>query len=51
MPKLCLSRLSVSEPFSWPRHADALAAEAAEAADDRRVLAELAVAGERREIR
>ena len=31
-------------------HADALAAEAAEAADDGRVLAELAVAGERREI-
>ena len=31
-------------------HADRLAAKAAEAADDRRVLAELPVAGERREI-
>ncbi len=33
-----------------PDHADGLAAEAAEAADDGRVLAELAVAGERNEI-
>ena len=31
-------------------HADALAAEAAEAADQRLVLAELAVAGQRREF-
>ena len=38
------------EPFSWPMHADALAAEAAEAADDGVVVAELAVAGERREL-
>ena len=40
----------MSLPFSWPMHRDPAAAEAAEAGDDRRVLAELAVAGERREI-
>ena len=49
MPKLCLMRLSVSSP-SPGRSADALAAEAAEAADHRLVVAEFAVAGERDEI-
>ena len=50
MPKLCLSRLSVSLPFSWPMTAIEPAAEAAEPGDDRRVLGEFPVAGERREI-
>ena len=51
MPKLCLSRLSVVGALLVADHADALAVEAAEAADDRLVVAELAVAGERHEIR
>ena len=50
MPKLCLRRLAVSSPFSWPIRQIGLAAETPEAADDRRILGELAVAGERREI-
>ena len=50
MPKLCLMRLSVSEPFSWPMHHDRAAAKPADAAHDGLVLGEVAVAGERREI-
>ena len=50
MPKLCRMRLSVSLPFSWPITATAPAAEAADAGDDRRVLGEFPVAGERGEI-
>ena len=40
----------MSSPFSWPIRQIGSAAEAPEAADDRRVLGELAVAGERREV-
>ena len=43
-------RVSVESPFSWPMTQTGIAAEAAEAADDGLVLAELAVAGERREL-
>ena len=43
-------RASVEAPFSWPMTQTERAAEASEAADDRLVLAELAVAGERREV-
>ena len=49
MPKLCLSRPSVSAPFSV-EHENASSAEAADAADNRGVLAKVAVAGERHEI-
>ena len=38
------------EPFSWPEDGDRLAVEAAEAGLQRRVLGELAVAGERRPL-
>ena len=50
MPKLCRSRVSVDGALLLADHAHRLAAEAAEAADDRLVLAELAVARKRREI-
>ena len=43
-------RVSVLVALLLAEHADRLAAKAAEAADDRLVLGELAVAGERREL-
>ena len=50
MPKLCLSRRFGAVALFLADHADALAAEAAEAADQRLVLGEFAVAGQRREF-
>ena len=49
MPKLCLTRLGVSSPFSWPR-TQTDSPSNLPAADDRFVLAEIAVAGERGEL-
>ena len=50
MPKLCRRRLAGVVALLLADDADRLAPEAAEAADDRLVLAELAVARERHEI-
>ena len=50
MPKLCLSRLVGVVAFLMADQHDPAAAEPAEAADDRLILAEGAVAGQRHEI-
>jgi hypothetical protein len=50
MPKLRLSRVSVSAPFLGAELDDAAAAEAADAADDDGVLAKGPVASERHEL-
>jgi hypothetical protein len=50
MPKLCRTRVSVVDPFSWPMIATASPAEPSEPGEDGFVLAELAVARERREF-